>query len=46
MALLELGPIAFGGNEAILSFLMRKKVIAEERKCICGTSMSLNEGQM
>ena len=42
MTLLELGPIAFGGNEAILSFLMRKKVLAEERKCVCGNNMVMN----
>ena len=43
MALLELGPVAFGGNEGIISFLMSKGILAKEKKCACGLDMELSE---
>ena len=42
MALLEIGPVAFGGNEGII-FLMSKRVLAKEKKCACAVDMELSE---
>ena len=33
MALLELGPVAFGGTPAIIAFLQSKYVLARQKQC-------------
>ena len=41
MSLLDLGPVAFGGYELIVPFLQDKHVLAERRRCGCGSDMAL-----
>ena len=44
MSLLELGPIAFGGTAAIITFLQRKNVLADRMNCAqCGIGMEMKE---
>ena len=43
MSLLELGPIAFGGTPAIVSFLQDKHVLARQKQCVCGCMMVMQD---
>ena len=43
MSLLDLGPVAFGGTPAIITFLQSKNVLARQKECPCGAMMKLQK---
>ena len=44
MSLLELGPIAFGGTAAYITFLQRENVLADSMNCAqCGIDMEMKD---
>lgn len=43
MSLVDLGPVAFGGTPAIITFLQSKNVLARQKECPCGAMMELQK---
>ena len=44
MSILQIGPIAFGGTAAIVSFFQSKQLLASSANCAqCGVSMVMSD---